>query len=157
MKKMISFFEGFSRTYTGRRLDPDRGVTGALLAEKYGIRVRDTGDRIEIHFLSRPVWTREKTSGKRRFFPGLRSAKADEAPHCPGQYNACLCVNLWAGTDRIRSFHMEHWVQSDRGTEPAEQLLTDDEFLRGMAILEEYLDRSLERENVWERPLGETA
>lgn len=157
MRKMIRFFEDFSRTYTGRRLDPDRGVTGALLAEKHGIRVRDTGDRIEIHFLSRPVWTREKHAGKRRFFPGFGTAKADEASCCPGLYNACLYVNLWSGTDRIRSFHMEHWVQSDRGTEPADQLLTDEEFLRGMTILEEFLDRALERANAWDRPLGETA
>ena len=59
--------------------------------------------------------------------------------------------------DRIRSFHMKHWVETERGREPADMLMTDEEFFRGLAILQEYLDKVAVRGGIAECRWRETA
>ena len=132
---MIGFFEQFNRNYTGLRLDPDRDVVGEMLAEKHGTRFRDRDGEIEMQFLSRPLQGGEGRS-----------------------YNASMCIRILPGTeDRIRSFRMKHWVETEKGTEPADILMTDGEFLRGIALLQEYLDRVAVRGNPAECRWRETA
>ena len=117
---MIGFFEQFNREFAGMRLDPDHAVVGEMLAEKYGIRFREGNGEIELRFLSRPL-------------PGAQPAR---------RYNASVCIRVMRGMeDVISSFCMKHWVQTERGSEPADTLMTDGEFLRGIAILQEYLDK----------------
>ena len=132
---MIGFFEQFNRDYTGLRLDPDRDVVGEMLAEKHGTRFRDRDGEIELQFLSRPL-----QGGERR------------------SYNASMCIRFSPDReDMIRSLYMKHWVETERGCEPADLLMTDEEFLRGIAILQEYLDRVAVRGNVAECRWRETA
>ena len=140
---MIGFFEQFNRTFAGLRLDPDHAVVGEMLAEKYGIRFLEGDDQIELHYLSRPL--REAAAPQKRNV--LRQKPAPQWAVWPGRenskrYNASMCVRFLPGQeDVIRSVYMKHWVETENGCEPAYTLMTDEEFLRGIAILQEYLDR----------------
>ena len=135
---MIGFFEQFNRDYVGLALDPDHTVVGMMLAEKYGIRFRESGNEIELQFVSRPVYGAEKTPAKKAqdgrwaVWPGVHT----------DTYNASMCISVRPGTeDTIRSFYIKHWVETERGCEAANILMTDEEFMRGIAILQEYLDK----------------
>lgn len=138
---MIGFFEQFNRTFAGLRLDPDHAVVGEMLAEKYGIRFLEGGDQIELHYLSRPL--RETAAPRKKTAPGRKPGTQWAVwPARSKRYNASMCVRFLPGQeDVIRSVYMKHWVETENGCEPAYTLMTDEEFLRGIAILQEYLDR----------------
>jgi len=151
---MIGFFEQFNMDYAGLRLDPDRAVVGEMLAEKYGIRFRDWDGEIEFRFLSRPLHG-----------TGTASAKAAGAEWAvwPGtvrnkRYCASVGIRIQPGTDDvIQSFYMKHWTENGKDREPAAVLLTDDEFFRGIALLQEYLEAVAVRGNVEDCRWKETA
>ena len=152
---MIGLFEQFNRTYAGLHLDPDYAVVGEMLAEKYGIRFRAGNGQAELRFLSRPLGTAgsavpEKAAETQwAVWPGARKTR---------RYNASMCIRFSPDReDMIRSLYMKHWVETERGCEPADLLMTDEEFLRGIAILQEYLDRVAVRGRVAECRWRETA
>ena len=153
---MIGFFEQFNREFAGTHLDPDHAVAGEMMAEKYGMRYDEGDGQIEIRFLSRPV--PEKARGKRPLQLRRKDAERAARTGTDRRYNASMCIRILPGTeDRIRSFRMKHWVETEKGTEPADILMTDGEFLRGIALLQEYLDRVAVHGNVAECRWRETA
>ena len=132
---MFGFFEQFNTEFAGLRLDPDRDVVGEMLAEKYGIRFRDRDGEIEFRFLDRPL-----RGGEDR------------------RYRASVGLRLQTGTeDVIQSFYMKHWTENGGEKEPAAVLLTDAEFLRGIAVLQEYLEAVTVRDGAAESRWLETA
>ena len=150
---MIGFFEQFNTAYAGLHLDPDFAVVGEMLAEKYGIRFREGNGEVELQFLSRPLPAAavpaKNADTKWAVWPGAQRVR---------RYNASMCIRLMPETeDEIRSLYMKHWVETERGCEAADILMTDAEFLRGIAILQEYLDRVAVRGQVAECRWRETA
>lgn len=138
---MIGFFEQFNREFVGTHLDPDHAVAGEMMAEKYGMRYDEGDGQIEIRFLSRPV--PEKARGKRPLQLRRKDAERAARTGTDRRYNASMCIRFVPGTeDMISSFYMKHWVETEKGREEADILMTDEEFLRGIAVLQEYLDRT---------------
>ena len=134
---MIGFFEQINRDYTGMNLDPDHTVVGMMLAEKYGIRYSESRNEIELQFLSRPLaGTGAQAAARDGRWAVWPAARADT-------YNASMCVCFRSGAeDTICSFYMKHWVETRDGRKAANILMTDGEFLRGIAILQEFLDKT---------------
>ena len=151
---MIGFFEQFNRNYAGLRLDPDYAVVGEMLAEKYGIRFREADGQVELQFLSRPLQGGEARPAQPAdpawaVWPGARKTR---------RYNASMCIRILPGKEEvIRSLYMKHWLETENGCEPANILMTDEEFLRGLGILQEYLDRVAVRGRVADCRWRETA
>ena len=112
-----------------------------------------SASEVELQFLSRPlpaaVVPAKNADTKWAVWPGAQRTR---------RYNASMCIRLMPGTeDEIRSLYMKHWVETERGCEAADILMTDAEFLRGIAILQEYLDRVAVRGQVAECRWRETA
>lgn len=133
---MIGFFEQFNRDFAGLHLDPDHAVIGEMLAEKRGIRFRERGGEIELRFLSRPLPVparpRPASAGAWAVWPGAGPFR---------RYNASVCIQVRPGDEEtIRSIYMKDWVETEHGDEPANICMTEDEFFRGIAVLQEYLN-----------------
>ena len=134
---MIGFFEQLNRDFVGLHLDPDHAVIGEMLAEKYGLRFRERGDEIELRFLSRPLPApAAQPAGNPRtswaVWPGARNTR---------RYNASVCIRVKPGNEEtIRSVYMKDWIETECGDEPANIWMPEEDFFRGLAVLQEYLD-----------------
>jgi hypothetical protein len=134
---MIGFMEQLNRDFVGLHLDPDHAVIGEMLAEKYGLRFREHGDEIELRFLSRPLPAPPaQPAGNNRttwaVWPGARRTR---------RYNASVCIRVKPGDEEtIRSVYMKDWIETERGDEAANLYMPEEDFFRGLAVLQEYLD-----------------
>ena len=135
---MIGFMEQMNREYAGLHLDPDHAVVGEMMAEKYGLRFRERGNEIELRFLSRPLpvpaaQPAGKAGSQWAVWPGTLKTR---------RYNASVCIQVKPGDEEtIRSVYMKDWMETERGDEPANVYMPEEDFFRGLAILQEYLDR----------------
>ena len=134
---MIGFMEQMNRDYAGLHLDPDHAVIGEMLAEKYGLRFRERGNEIELCFLSRPLpVSAAQLAGNPRtswaVWPGVQKFR---------HYNASVCVQVKPGDEEtICSVYMKDWIETEHGDEPANIYMPEEDFFRGLAVLQEYLD-----------------